>query len=438
MVSTALVLASLTGADRAAFVASLTSEEALVLQHTWTFWARPTQAAPGGDWSTWLVLAGRGFGKTRVGAEQVHQWARELGPEGRIALVGKDPADIRKTMIEGESGLLTCAAPWFRPVFEPSKREVVWPNGCHGFTYSAEVPDDLRGPQHHKFWGDELCKWRFPQETWDNLQFGLRLGDNPQGVVTTTPKLMPTLREILNDPMTATTRGSTYDNAANLPQKFLNHLRRKYEGTQLGRQELYADLIGDAEGALWTRAAIEAARVKVLPALRRIVVAIDPAATSSEDASETGIVVAAVGEDGHGYVIEDLSGQFTPDGWATIAVNAYKTQQADRIIAEQNNGGEMVEHTVRTVDKAVSYRAVHASRGKRTRAEPVAALYEQGRIHHLGYLGNLEDQMCTWDARAGARSPDRMDALVWALTDLIIDGHEPGMGAVEEPDPTTR
>jgi predicted phage terminase large subunit-like protein len=432
LVSIALTLASLAPPDRATFIASLTTEEALVLQYTWAYWARPNQTIPQGDWSTWMVLAGRGFGKTRVGAQQVHQWATELGPSGRIALVGKDPADIRKTMVEGESGLLACAAPWFYPTFEPTKRVVVWPNGCRGFTYSAEVPDDLRGPQHHKFWGDELCKWRFPQETWDNLQFGLRLGDNPQGVVTTTPSRIKTLREILTDPGTVTTRGSTYDNAANLPQKFLDYLKRKYEGTTLGRQELFAELIEDVEGALWTHKMVDDQRVRQAPAMRKIVVAIDPAASSGPDASETGIVVAGVGEDGHGYVLEDLSDRYTPDGWATKAVDAFDRHQADAIIAEKNNGGEMVEHTVRTVRKLIPYRAVHASRGKRTRAEPVAALYEQKRVHHVGTFAQLEDQMTTWVP--GMESPDRMDGLVWALTDLIVTGPGEAAGAMEEPE----
>lgn len=432
LMSLALALASLVPAERQAFVASLTPEEALVLQYHWPFWARPNQLPPSTDYGTWLVLSGRGFGKTRIGAEQVHTWAQELGDGGRIALIGKDPPDVRKTMIEGESGLMACAPPWFRPDFEPGLRQLTWPNGCLAFTYSSEVPDQLRGPQHHKYWGDELCKWKRPQETWDNLQFGLRLGDNPQGIITTTPRPIPTLREILADESTVITRGSTYENRGNLPAKFLAYLLRKYEGTRLGRQELHAELLTDTPGALWTLALIESCRVREAPPMRRLGIAIDPAGKKgdagdeepeSDGPAETGIVVGGIGEDGLPYVLEDLSESYSPGEWGRKVVAHYQTRKADFVIAEANNGGDMVEHVVRVAARdmgvTVNVKQVHASRGKFTRAEPVSALYEQRRARHVGMFPELEDQMSTWVP--GQRSPDRMDALVWLMTKLVLD-----------------
>lgn len=429
LMTIALSLATLAPAARERFVASLTPEEALVLKHHWPFWARAEQLPPSDqEFATWLVLAGRGFGKTRVGAEQVHAWAEELGPDGRIALVGKDPGDVRKTMIEGESGLIPCAAPWFTPYFEPALNTLTWPNGCRGFTYSSEVPDKLRGPQHHKFWGDELCKWKHPQDTWDNLQFGLRLGDNPQGVITTTPRPISTLREILSDPATAITRGSTFDNAHNLPARFLARLLRMYAGTRLGRQELNAELLTDTPGALWTLKIIEACRVRQAPAqLTRMAVAIDPGASDpgqdAEGHAETGIVAGGVDSAGTPYVLRDVSGSLTPGEWGKRAVLLYQELQADVIIAEANNGGEMVRHVVETAARdlgtVVNVRLVHASRGKQTRAEPVSALYEQTRARHVGAFPELEDQMSTWVP--GQKSPDRMDALVWLITALVLD-----------------
>ena len=345
-----------------------------------------------------------------------------------MALVAKTPADARDVMVEGESGLLAIAPPWNRPTWQPSNRRVTWPNGAIATVYSDEVPGQLRGPQHDSAWCDELAKYRNPQETWDNLMFGLRLGADPRVCVTTTPTSIALVKGLLQDPRVIVTGGSTYDNQANLAGPFLAMIRARYEGTQLGRQELYGDVIEQAEGALWTRERIELARRKIIPPLRRIVVAIDPAATSKGTSDETGIIVAAVGEDGDGYVLDDVSGHYSPAGWAGRAIAAYHTQGADRMVAEVNNGGEMVEHTVRTVDPNVSYKAVHASRGKRTRAEPVAALYEQGRVHHIGLLTELEDQMCTWSANEGEASPDRVDALVWALTELITGDGGEGLG----------
>jgi predicted phage terminase large subunit-like protein len=317
-----------------------------------------------------------------------------------------------------------------RPLYLPSKRRIVWPNGAVATTYSAEEPDRLRGPQHDAAWCDELAAWRY-DEAWDMLMFGLRLGADPRGVVTTTPRSGRLLRSLITDPTVKVTRGTSFDNRANLAPAFFDAIVTRYRGTRLGRQELLAELLDDVPGALWSRDSLERGGVPVAPALARIVVAIDPAASSGETADETGIIVAALGEDGHGYVLDDLSGRYAPPEWARRAVAAYKSHGADRIVAEANNGGEMIEATLRVIDANVAFRAVHASRGKRVRAEPVAALYEQGRVHHVGRLTALEDQMCAFTgARAGdGPSPDRVDALVWALTDLMVA--QSGMGLLE-------
>lgn len=334
-------------------------------------------------------------------------------------------ADARDVMVEGESGILAVSPPWNRPVYEPSKRRVVWPNGAMATLYSAEEPERLRGPQHDVAWADELAAWKYP-EAWDQLQFGLRLGPDPRVVVTTTPKPIRVLKAILAHPATALTRGSTYENAANLPPAFLEKIIARYEGTRLGRQELFAEILEDVPGALWKREQLENLRAVRVPELVRVVVGVDPAAGASELGSETGIVVAGLGADGRGYVLEDASLAASPDAWARAAVAAYHKYGADRLVAEVNQGGDMVRHTVYTVDRKVAFKPVRASRGKQIRAEPVAALYEQGRVHHVGQLGALEDQMCTWVP--GEKSPDRLDALVWALTELMIGGPpEPGI-----------
>lgn len=379
-----------------------------------SLYARPEQLPPPGDWTTWIYLAGRGAGKTRAGSE----WVRaqiESGACRRMALVARTPADVRDVMVEGESGILAVSPPWFRPAWNPSIRRLTWPNGAIATTYSSYEPDQLRGPQHDGAWADELCSWRYP-ETWDQLQFGLRLG-NPRVFVSTTPRPSPLLKRLLAARDTVVTRGTTYDNLANLAPRFREEIIARYEGTRLGRQELLAEILEDAEGALWQQARIDELRVKEAPALARVVVAVDPATTSGKGADETGIVVAGVAANGHGYVLEDLSMRGTPHAWGSRAVMAYHSHRADRLVAETNNGGEMVELTIRTIDPQVSYRAVTASRGKVTRAEPVAALYEQGKVHHVGSFPELEDQMCQWTP--GESSPDRLDALVWALTEVM-------------------
>ncbi|HLY46366.1 MAG TPA: terminase family protein [Stellaceae bacterium] len=429
-------LASLPEPLRKTLIWKLTPKEALTLAHDWPFRARPAQLPPTGEWRVWLLLAGRGFGKTRTGAELVHARVGTYAAR-RIALVAPTAADVRDVMVEGESGLLAIAAPGNRPLYEPSKRRLTWPNGAVATTFSADEPERLRGPQHDFAWCDELAAWRYPT-AWDMLMFGLRLGTDPRVVVTTTPRPNKLIRGLIADPKVIVTGGRSVENWANLAPAFLDRIVRRYEGTRLGRQELDAEILDDTPGALWQRGLIEAARSGALPQLTRVVVAIDPAAVSHENADETGIIVAGRDASAHGYVLADASGRYAPAQWARVASAAYRAHQADRIVAEVNNGGEMVEATLRMVDPDVPFGAVHASRGKVARAEPVAALYEQGRIHHIGIFPALEDQMCAFtagshgdfDRGAAGYSPDRVDALVWALSELFIEPH-PGEAIFE-------
>ena len=420
------MLASLPPEQLAAFLKRTSDRELEAIEHDWGWWGRPNQQAPKGDWRTWLLLAGRGFGKTRSGAECIRDQVIHHGRR-RIALVAPTAADARDVMVEGESGLLAIGPPQQRPQYEPTKRRLTWPNGAIATTYSADEPERLRGPQHDAAWCDEIASWRYP-EAWDMLMFGLRLGPDPRVVVTTTPKPIKIIRELIADPTTVITRGSTYDNRANLAPAFLQQIVRKYEGTRLGRQELEAEILDDVPGALWSRERIEEARWaahKNAPELVRIVVAIDPAASHGEEADETGILVAGKDRNGHGYVLADRSGRYPPIEWARIAISLYGSHAADRIVAERNNGGDMVEATIRMVNPNVPVTTVWASRGKVVRAEPVAALYEQNKIHHVGTFATLEDQMCgftsDFDRATAGYSPDRVDALVWALTDLLVE-----------------
>jgi phage terminase large subunit-like protein len=393
------------------------------LESDWRSIARPEQLPPAGDaWSIWLYLAGRGAGKTRAGAEAIREWI-ETGRCGRVALIAPTQADARDVMVEGESGLLAIVPNSNRPIFEPSKRRVTWPNGAMATLYSAEEGERLRGPQHDGIWADELAAWKGAQNVWDMAMFGLRLGKRPRAIVTTTPKPIPLLKALLKreGQDVAVTRGRTADNAENLAPTFLSQIVNRYQGTRLGRQELDAELLEDTPGALWTRNLIEENRraKSELPPLKRIVVAIDPAVSTGENSDETGLVVAALGVDGKGYLLEDASGKLAPIEWARRAVALYRSWGADRIVAEANQGGLMVEQTVRTVDANASFRAVHASRGKITRAEPIAALAEQRRIHHVGVFPELEDQLCSF-AGGSTNSPDRLDAMVWAFTELMV------------------
>ena len=408
----------------------LSEKEAESLLYDWEFWARPKQLPPDWAWYIWLILSGRGGGKTRTGAELVIKWARKgYSP---IALVGETKADVHDTMVEvGDSSILKISPPWFMPEYEPSKRRLTWPNGVVGIIYSGDEPGQLRGPQHMKAWVDELAKFKYPQEAWDNLMFGLRIGDAPQSVVTTTPRPIKVIKELVADKRTAVARGHTLENIDNLASDFLDYILRKYEGTRLGRQELAGEILDDNPDALWERAQIDELRVSKHADLERIVVAIDPQGTDSATSADTGIVVvgiAPVRGDLHAYVLADLTLSGTPEKWASAAVSGFYSFKADRIVAEVNFGGDMVESIIRVVDKLIPFKKVHASRGKVVRAEPVSALYEQGRVHHVGFFAELEDQLCEWVP--GAKSPDRLDALVWAITELMLGEEEPAEGVI--------
>jgi len=388
---------------------------AATAHYRWGLTARESQRLPSWDWFVWVILAGRGFGKTRTGAETVRQWAKRYR---YVNLIGATADDARDIMIQGESGILAICPNAERPAYKKNERKLVWPSGCESLIFTADSPERLRGKQSDKLWMDEVGAWRYG-EAYDQAMLGLRLGDKPQAVVTTTPRPTPLIKSLVADSRNHVTRGSTYDNRANLAPDFFGKIITKYEGTRLGRQELNAEILEDTPGALWTLARLDSLRIAKAPLLSRIVVGVDPAATSTEGADDTGIVVAGIGSDGQGYVLDDLSLKASPHGWATAAVNGYRRHLADRIIAEANNGGEMVSHTIRTVDSTVPITLVHASRGKQTRAEPIAALYEQGKVHHVGAFGSLEDEMTTWTPNQ-PKSPDRMDALVWALTELML------------------
>lgn len=414
--------------EREELLNSLTDEQKAELKWNWQFWARPNQLPPEGDWNTWLVLAGRGFGKTRMGSEWLRIIARD-NPGCRIALVGETAADVRDVMILGDSGLIACDPTLTADCWSPTNRRLKWPNGSTAWAYNATEPDQLRGPQHHFAWVDELAKFRYIQETWDQLQFGLRLGVHPQVLVTTTPQPKQLIKKLVNDADTFVTRGATLDNEANLAKNTIKQLYERYSGTRLGRQELEGEILGDIPGALWTHSGIDDARItsEDLPDFERVIVAVDPAASSEEGADENGIVVVGLARDtdgyARGYVLEDASLRGSPEEWARTAVRMYRKWQADKIVAEKNNGGEMVETVLRTVDRSLPIKLVHASRGKVVRAEPISALYEQGRVHHVGRHDKLEDQMCTFSVdlvrNASEGSPDRVDALVWGLTELF-------------------
>lgn len=424
--------------ERLANEAGTTVEELkFSLRWHWPFWARPNQRAPEGKWNTWVVLAGRGFGKTKMGSEWIREnvcgktpLAPPPGGDGwkRIALVAETAADARDVMVLGDSGILNCHPKDFRPEWSPTNRRLTWPNGVQAWVYNATEPDQLRGPQHGAAWVDELAKFRYMQETWDQLQFGLRLGDHPQVLVTTTPRPMPLIKKLVQDADTVVTRGSTLDNKDNLAENTIKQLYDRYGSTRLGRQELEGEILGDIPGALWTREAIDMARMTEAPDdLERVFVAVDPAASSNEGSDENGIVVVGLARDkdgyARGYVLEDASLRGSPEEWAKKAVLMYRKWQADKIVAEKNNGGEMVEHVIRSVDRSVPIKLVHASRGKIVRAEPISALYEQGRVHHVGRFDELEDQMCTFSVdqirNESTGSPDRVDALVWGLTEIF-------------------
>lgn len=413
-----------------ATVAQLDDDTAAALLADWELWARDEQLPPPGEWYVWLILAGRGWGKTRTGAEYIRQRV-ESGVGRRIALIGQTAADVRDVIVEGESGILATASRHCYPDYEPSKRRLTWPNGAIATTFAGDAPDQLRGPQHDTVWCDELAKWRYAQECWDNMEMGLRLGNDPRAIVTTTPRPIPLIVALRDDPQTVrpTTNLSTHKNRANVSARFVKRVINKYAGTRLGRQELDAEILDDTPGALWTRSGIEATRIhpRELPELTRIVIGVDPSAGGID--GETGIVGAGKDAREHGYVLADKTSSGDPAEWAPAVIEAYIELKADKIVAEKNNGGAMVEHVIRqtTVEiGGVTIRGanlpielVWASRGKQTRAEPISILWapKEQRGHYVGALPELEDQCCTWVP--GEDSPDRMDAKVWAMTDLF-------------------
>lgn len=408
-------------------MSSLTDEQKAELKYNWEFWARPNQLPPEGNWNTWVVMAGRGFGKTRMGAEWVRSLAHKY-PGCRIALVAETAADARDVMIKGDSGLLNCDPTLSEDSWSPTNRCLTWPNGSKAYTYNGTTPDQLRGPQHHFAWVDELAKFEYMQDAWDQTQFGLRLGEHPQCLVTTTPRPLPLIKKLVADPDTVVTNGSTLDNADNLARNTVKQLYERYGGTRLGRQELEGEILGDIPGALWSRENIDSNRLKQAPEdLERVFVAVDPATSSEEGSDETGIVVVALARDpdgyARGYVLEDASLKGSPEEWAKKAVSLYRKYSADKIIAEKNQGGDMVASVIKAVDRNVPIKLVHASRGKAIRAEPISSLYEQNRVHHVGRHDLLEDQMCIFSIdnvrNSSTGSPDRVDALVWGLTEIF-------------------
>ncbi len=438
MQSVAEQLASIDPDARAKILSQMTEDECKALLYDWRgFHARPDQVAPEGDWDIWLALAGRGWGKTRTGAE----WVKEQVENGcmRVAIIAETQKDLEKVMVEGDSGLLSIYPEDEKPKYTKKPVELRFPNGALIQGYNATEPDQLRGPQFEAAWCDELAKWRYARETWDQLQFGMRLGDDPRVFVSTTPKPIQIIKDIVAgvEGKVVVTRGRTMDNSANLASKFLDKICKQYEGTRLGRQELDAEILGDIPNALWTYAQIDLTRVKEAPELGRIVVAIDPAVTSTEESDEHGLIVAGVSPDGHdGYVLEDGSIKGGPLDWARAAVALYDKHGADCVVVEVNQGGDMVTQTLRTVRNNLPIREVRATRGKHVRAEPVSSLYSQGRIHHVGAYPELETQMTmmTSSGYEGEGSPDRLDANVWAFTDLfpsmIVRKEPPKIGIV--------
>ena len=418
-----IALAQAEPARRASLVNSMPDAAALKAWDDFFSWAHKGQEPPPGDWRVWMIMAGRGFGKTRAGAEWVNQHARADG-DLRIALVAASIDEARGVMIEGKSGLLNVGAPEGAPIWIERNRQLRWPSGAEAFAYSGAGPERLRGPEHHLAWCDELAKWRRADASWDNLMLGMRLGDAPRVLVTTTPRPVAILKRIIATPETIVTRGATEQNP-HLPPAFVAAMIDAYGGTRIGRQELDGELIDDVEGTLWPRSLIERCRVRDVPETVRTVIGVDPPAGSGAGSDACGIVAAGLGRDGTGYVLGDASvtGK-RPEEWARSVAAAYGRFKADRVIAEKNQGGEMVESVLRAVDAGLPLTLVHASKGKAARAEPVAALYERGRVFHVGAFPALEDEMAGLTAGGGyegpGRSPDRADALVWALSELML------------------
>ena len=400
----------------------MTPEEGALLFYDWAFWSRSDQKTPPGDWIYWVILAGRGAGKTRAGAEAVREWVRTFAI---VNLIGATHDDVRDIMVLGESGLMAICPASQRPSYARASQRLTWPNGAVSQLFSAEEPDRLRGKQHMKLWLDELAAWRHP-DAFDQAMLGLRLGEKPQAVITTTPRPIKLIKQLVADENAIVTRGSTFDNQNHLAEAFLKRIAARYEGRVIGRQELFAEIVEEAPGALWTRALIERQRLPpdASQDYAQIVVGVDPPAKSGAKADECGIVVVGKTTAGRIHVIADLTSQGeTPGQWASRVVAGFRRYKANRVVAEVNNGGEMVVEVLRQSDANLPVRKVTATRGKFLRAEPVAAAYERGIVHHLGEFPQLEDQLCTltpdFEARVAGFSPDRADALVWAIADLI-------------------
>jgi|SRR5882757_2266202 len=406
-------------------------ERAWRLKYTWRAWARDNQLAPLGDWSTWVIKAGRGFGKTRAGAEWIVEKAWEY-PGVHIALVGRTVSDVRDVMINGLSGIVTISPPWFMPTYYPSKRLLIWPNGSYATTYSADVPDQMRGPQHSFAWGDELASWQY-WGAFDQLSFGLRIypapGIEPQAVFTTTPRNTKEIKALLADPSTIVTNGSMYDNRENLAKRFIRDIERRYSGTRLGRQEIQGLIIDDIDGALWKRDWIENNRLALpgdCPELKRIVIGVNPPDSLNQDMEgppECGIIVAGLGIDNRGYILEDYSIAGTPNEWGTNVLEAYNKYKADCIVGDINHGGDMVGAVIKSTAessnlKHVPFEIVRASRGKQPLAEAVSNLYQKKEVLHVGTYPDLEDQQCNW--LHGERTPDRFGACIWTITNLMV------------------
>lgn len=420
------MLAALSELDRQEFLESLSQKQSAALLYDWRgFNARPNQIAPDGDWDIWIALAGRGFGKTKMGAEWIRE--REAAGARRFAFVAETAADARDVMVEGPSGILSVYPKGEEPLYESSKRRLTWPSGAVATLFNATEPDQLRGPQFDCAWCDELAKFRYARATWDQLQMGLRMGDDPKQIITTTPRPIELIKAIIagDEGHVVITHGKTIDNASNLAPKFMRKILKRYEGTRLGRQELDAEILSDIPNALWTLTNIDLFRqFKTADEIRalcsRIVVSVDPAVTSTEDSDYHGILVQGMAEK-DGYVLEDASIKGTPEEWARAAISCYDRWDADCIVVEVNQGGDMVASTLKTIRANIPIKEVRATRGKHVRAEPISSLYQQGRIHHIGAFVELENQMTLMsnEGYEGEGSPDRVDALVWGMTELF-------------------
>jgi predicted phage terminase large subunit-like protein len=405
------------------YISSLSEEEAEQFNHCWEVWARDNQLEPPGNWSGWMLLAGRGFGKTRTAAE----WIRAkvaTGKHQRIAIVARTKSDLNDVVVDGDSGLLSIYPKSERPEFQINRSRVVFQNGAIANLYSAKVPDSLRGPQHSLGWFDEAAAYQYPDEVFDQAMFGLRLGTHPQWIMTTTPRPISLIRRLINDPTVVVSRGSSYDNKQNLAPSFIKILLGKYEGTRLGRQEILGEILDDNPNALWNRKVIDQYRVFSAPNFAYVVVGVDPAVSSKSTSNNTGIVVAALGVDSHYYIIEDATLSAPPTEWAGQVISCFSKNRANLIVGETNQGGDLVEANIRACagSSIIPFKSVRATQGKAMRAEPISTLYERGMVHHLGSLPELEDEMCDWDPTINEKSPDRVDALVWALTYLMESG----------------